>query len=91
MQIRFNKIEWFIRVYDESRYLVLFDPEKFDATYNRSRYLIGLKSGMTYVFSHNYTKIRIAFYDSSPLEKKALALHNVMRHIKPVFNKDRNH
>ena len=91
MRIRFNKIEWFIRVYDESTYLVLVDPEKFDATYNRSRYLIGLKSDMTYVFSHNYMKIKIDFYDSSPLEKKTLALHNAMRDIKPVFNKDQNH
>ena len=46
---------------------------------------------MTYVFSHNYMKIKIDFYDSSPLEKKTLALHNAMRVIKPVFNKDQNH
>ena len=34
-----------------------------DAIYNRVRYLIGVKSGITYVFSHNYAKIKIDSYD----------------------------
>ena len=33
--IRFNKVDGFIRVYDGTEYLVLFDPQKFDAIYNR--------------------------------------------------------
>ena len=53
LRFRFNKIGGFISVYDRSRYLVLFGLEKYDAIYNRIRYLnlISLKSGMTYVFS----------------------------------------
>ena len=39
--------------------LVLFGPEKYDAIYNRIRYLIRQKSGITYVFPHNYIKIKL--------------------------------
>ena len=39
--------------------LVLFGPEKYDAISNRIRYLIRQKSGITYVFPHNYTKIKL--------------------------------
>ena len=38
--IRFDKIDGFIRVYDRTRYLVLFGSEKYDSIYNRIRYLI---------------------------------------------------
>ena len=41
----------YTRVYDASSYLVLISFEKYDATYNRIRYLISLKSGMTCFFS----------------------------------------
>ena len=40
---------WFIRVYDGTRYLVLFGPEKYDVIYNRIRYMISQKSVITYV------------------------------------------
>ena len=36
----FHKIDGFIRVYDRSRYLVLFALEEYDDIYNRIRYLI---------------------------------------------------
>ena len=45
----FDKIDGLIRVYDKTRYLVLFGVEKYDFIYNRIRYLIGLKSDITYV------------------------------------------
>ena len=38
--IRFDKIDGFIRIYDRTRYLVLFGSEKHDSIYNRIRYLI---------------------------------------------------
>ena len=60
---------WFIRVYDGTRYLVLFGPEKYDSTYNRIRYLISHKSGITYVF------FKVDSYDSLTLEK-ILTWHN---------------
>ena len=72
LRITFNKIDGVIRVCDETRYLVLFGAEKYDFIefiYNRIRYLIEIKSGITYVISHDYAKIKIDSYDSLPLEK----------------------
>ena len=43
LSIRFDKVDGFIWVYDRTRYLVLFWPEKYDAIYNRMRYLISQK------------------------------------------------
>ena len=57
LRIRFDKVNGFIRIYDETRYLVLFGPEKFDAILNRIRYLIVVKSGTTYANSYNYAKL----------------------------------
>ena len=50
LRIMFNKVNGFIRDYDETKYLVLYGLEKNDAIYDRIRYLTGLKSGITYVF-----------------------------------------
>ena len=69
LRVRFDKIDWFITVYDGTRYLALFDPEKYDVIYNSIRYLIIQKSGIAYVFSHNYAKIKIHSYDSFPLKR----------------------
>ena len=85
----FDKVEGFIRVYDGARYLILFGPEKYDAIYNRIRYLISQKKGITYVFCHNYAKIKIESYDSLPLEK-TLTLYIIIL-IKSVLNKNQNH
>ena len=41
--IRFNKIDEFVRVYDEAWYFVLFGSETYDSIYNRIRYLINVK------------------------------------------------
>ena len=90
LRIRFNQIDGFIRVCDGTRSLVLFGPEKYDAIYNRIRCLISQETGITYVFSHYYAKIKIDSYDSLPLEK-ILVLHNVITLIKSVLNKDQNH
>ena len=68
LQIRFNKTNGFIRVYDGTRYLVLFGGEKYDFIYNRISYFIGVKCGITYVISHSYTKIKVDSYDSLRLE-----------------------
>ena len=87
LQIRFDKRHGLIRIYDETRYLTLFASEKYDAISNRTRYLISLKSGMTYIFSHYFAKIKVDFYDSLPIEK-ILTLYNVIIHIKPFLNKN---
>ena len=49
LHIMFNKIDGFIRVYNGTRYLVLFSPERYDFVYNSIIYLINQKSGITYV------------------------------------------
>ena len=66
LRIRFNKIDGFIRVYDGTRYLVLFGSKKYDSFYNRIRYLISVKSGITYIISYNYGKIKVDSYNSLP-------------------------
>ena len=68
-RIIFGKIDGFIRVYDGATYLVLFSAEKFDIICDRIRHLAGVKSGITYVISHNYAKIKIDLLGSLPLEK----------------------
>ena len=74
LRVMFDKVDGFIRVYDGTRYLVLFGPEKYDAIYNSVRYLITQKSDITYVLSHNYARIKIDSSDSLPLEKHWLCI-----------------
>ena len=57
--IRFNKIDGFIRVYDGTRYLVIFGREKCNSIYNRIRYLVSVKGIITYIVSHNYAKTKL--------------------------------
>ena len=59
LPIRFNEIDGFIKIYDGIRYLVLFGPGWYDAIYNRIRYLISEKSGITDSINHNFARIRI--------------------------------
>ena len=51
-RIRFEKIVGFIKVYDGTRYLVLFWSEKYDSIYDKIRYLISVKIDVTYIISH---------------------------------------
>ena len=64
LRISFSKVDGFIRVFDETRYLILFGPEKYYAIYNRIRYLISQKSDITYVISLIYARIKVDSYDS---------------------------
>ena len=89
MLIKFNKIDGFVRVYDGTRYIVLFGAEKYDSIYNKVRYYIGIKGGTTYVFSHNYARFKVDSYDFLLLEK-TFNFHNVKKLIKSVCNKDKN-
>ena len=49
LRIRFDKMDGFIKVYDGTRYLVLFGTEKYGTIYNRMRYLISQK-GVLHMF-----------------------------------------
>ena len=64
LRIKFDKIDGFIGIYHGPRYLTLFGYESYDAIHNIIRYLISIKSSITYTFSHYYTRIKIftAFY-----------------------------
>ena len=85
--IRFDKTDRFIRVYEGTRYLVLFGSEKY-SIYSRFRYLKSVNSGITYEIFHNYAKIIVDSSDSLPLEK-TIAFH-VITFVKSVWNKDQN-
>ena len=50
---RFNNVDGYITVDNGNGYLTLIGPEKYDTIYNKIRYLISLKSSITYVFCHN--------------------------------------
>ena len=43
LRIRFDKIDGFIKIYDGTRQLVLFSPERYDPIYDRIRYLVSEK------------------------------------------------
>ena len=43
LHMRFDNIDRFIRVYNGTRYFILFDPKKYDAIYNRIRYFASQK------------------------------------------------
>ena len=90
LSIRFDKVDGFVRVYEGVRYLVLFGPEKCDAIYDKTRYLISQKSGITYVVSNNFAKLKKDYFDSLTLEK-TLNLDNLIILIKSVFNIDHSY
>ena len=89
LRVRFDKIAWFVRVYDRNKYLVLFGIEKHNSIYSRIRYLISVNGGISYIISHisqiifHYATIKVDSYDSLPLEKK-ITLRNVIVLIKSV-------
>ena len=89
LHIRFDKIYGFIEIYDGTKFLTLFGSVNYYAIYDRIRYLISLKSDITYIFLHYSAKIIVYTYHSLPIEK-TLTLHNVTILIKSVINKDKN-
>ena len=64
--------------------------EKYNLIQNRIRYLISLKSGITYVFSNSYANIKIDPDGDFYLEE-TLTLLSVVMIIKSVFNKNKNY
>ena len=63
---------------------LLHSNEKYNKFFDKIRYLIMLKSNISYVVSHKYTEIKINSIDDLPLEK-AITMHNVIMLIKLVF------
>ena len=69
LRIRFDKIDEFIRVYDGARHLILLGDEKKYSICNKIRYLIQVKSGIKYVISYNYARIKVDLYDPLILDE----------------------
>ena len=44
---KFENVDGFIQVYDGTRHLMLFIPERYDAIYDRAIYLISKKCNIT--------------------------------------------
>ena len=83
LRIRFDKIDGFIRVYDGTRYLVLFGFENYGAIYDKIRYLISQKSAAASPpISHNCTRIKINVHDFLPPEKTLNSLDKFLIKIK---------
>ena len=66
LRIRLDKMDGFRIVCDGTRYLIFFGSEKYEAIYDRIRYLISLKIGISYIFSHYSAKIKVDSYDFLP-------------------------
>ena len=85
--IRFDKIDGFIKIYDETKYLI-FLALKNMTIFMTALDILRLISHITYLFSHYFAKVDSG--DCLPTEKK-LTLHNDLIQIKSVLNKDKNH
>ena len=70
LRIVFNKIDGYTRKYDSTKYLALFHcDEKNERIFDRRSYSNMLKSNISDVCSHKYTKFKINSDDDLPLEK----------------------
>ena len=82
LHIRFDKINGFIEIHDEIRYLVLlgyvycdkiwFDYVYCDKIFNKIKYLLIEKSGIRNSMNNNFENIRIDSFNSLPIEKNLL-------------------
>ena len=80
----------FLIDYDETEYLVLFGFEKYNAIYDKSRYLKRLKSSITYAFFLKSRKKKNVLDDDLPLEETFI-LRKVTILITLVFDENKNH
>ena len=59
LRIIFDKVDEYVKKYNSTKYLTLFHSgEKYERVFGRIRYLIMLKSNISEVYSHKYTKIK---------------------------------
>ena len=77
-----------VRVSGGARYLVLYESKEYDSIYNKIRYLVSVKSGITYIISQNYSKMKDDLHSSLPLEETMTFYVIIL--IKSIFNKDKN-
>ena len=84
-----DKIDGFIKIYGEIRYLVILGHSWFDEICDSIKYLVSEKSSITDSINYNRARIKIDSYYSFPVEK-ILTFHNVIILIKSVVNKNKN-
>ena len=48
-----------IEDYDQTKYLILFDLEKYDIIHDRNRCFVGIEIDITYIYFYNHSKIKI--------------------------------
>ena len=60
-----NLLEFMMEL--DIQHYVTFGSENYEAVYNRIRYLISLKSSITYNFSCSFAKIKVDSCDSLPI------------------------
>ena len=89
LRISFNKIDGFIKIHNNIRYLVLFDYGYCDKICDRIKYLIRESSGITDSINHNFGNNRIDSYNFLLIEK-ILTFHNDLILFKSVANKNKN-
>ena len=59
LRIRFDKIDGIIRIYDRSKYLILFGTKKDDAIYDKIRYLLSTKKTSSRLFLTIFQKSKL--------------------------------
>ena len=90
MHIRFDEIDRFTKTYDGIRYLAIIGSHMwYEKIFDRIRYLISEKSGITDIINHNFARIRIDSYKSLPIEK-IVTFDNIIILIKSVLNVNKN-
>ena len=78
MCISFDKIDGFIISLDgKIKHLVLSDYGLLDKIFDKIKYLISKKTGITNSINYNFGRIKIDSYNSLPIEK-ILTFHNVI-------------
>ena len=94
LRIWFDKISGFIKIYGGIRYLVLLGNNWYDSifksyqTFDRIKYLISEKSGITDSINHNFAGIRIDSYNFLPPEKM---FHNVINSLVNKYENNKNY
>ena len=69
LSIMFDEIDGLIKIYDGIRYLELFGHLWYDEIYDRIRYRINKKSGITDSIN-NFARIKIDSQNFLPIKKK---------------------
>ena len=77
LQIRFDEIDGFIKIYDGTRYLQMFSNILYDKICDTIKYPISKKTGIADSINHSFGRIRSDSHNSLPI-KKVLTFHNVV-------------